>query len=68
MKYRDKFTLLTFLILFLAYNAVGYIFDIQELKILILKNNGITLSFIALIVPVLLSYIIFYSTRNLKKT
>ena len=67
MKYRENFTLITFLIIFLTYNFIGYFFDIDALKVLVYgSNDGITISFISLFIPVIISYVVYYATNKLK--
>ena len=68
MKYRDKFILITFAIIFLTYNFIGYFLDVEMLKVVIFNDDkGINVSFVALIFPMILSYIIYYCTGKLKK-
>lgn len=67
MKHIEKFTLITFIIIFLTYNIIGYIANIAELKFIVFNtNNGITVSFISLFVPIILSYVIYYFTNKFK--
>lgn len=71
---REKFTLITFLIIFIMYNIIGYAFNVNELKVLIIHNNVVNegfdirfeLSNIALFVPVITSYLIYYVLKYLK--
>lgn len=68
MSIREKFTLITFCFIFLAYNLVGYILNVEELKFIVLNGaSSIRISFIALIIPVILSYIIYYFTKKVVK-
>lgn len=68
MKHMEKFTLITFIIIFLTYNIIGYTLNIAELKFIVFNtNNGITVSFISLFVPIILSYVIYYFTNKFKK-
>ena len=67
MKYRENFTLITFLIIFLTYNFIGYCLDVDTLKIIVFNNDkGITISFVALFIPIIVSYVIYYFTNKLK--
>ena len=68
MKYRENFTLITFLIIFLTYNFIGYSLNIDALKAIVFDSNkGVTISFIALFIPVIISYIVYYATNKLKE-
>lgn len=66
MKYIDKFTLISYLIIFLIYNIIGYFFNIDILKVFVINSNGAELSFVSLFAPLLSAYIIYYCTKNLK--
>ena len=68
MKYRENLTLITFLIIFLIYKFIGYSLNINVLTIIAFNNDkGITVSFIALFIPVIISYVVYYATNNLKE-
>ena len=64
MKYKDKFTLAVFLIIFITYNIVGYFFNLDILKFIMFNNNGFSISFIALFIPIILAYLIYYITNK----
>lgn len=66
MKYKDKFTSIVFFIIFITYNAIGYIFELDMLKFIILNNNGLKISFISLFVPIILAYLIYYFTNKIQ--
>lgn len=66
MKYKDKFTSIVFFIIFITYNAIGYIFELDMLKFIILNNNGLKISFISLFVPIILAYLIYYLTNKIQ--
>ena len=68
MKYRENFTFVTFLIIFLTYNFIGYYLDIDTLKIIVFNNDkGITISFVALFIPIIVSYVVYYFTNKIKE-
>jgi len=66
MKYKDKFTLAVFLIIFITYNIVGYFFNLDILKFIMFNNNGFSISFIALFIPIILAYLIYYVTNKIQ--
>ena len=69
MSYIDKFTSVTFLISLAIFNILGYVFGIEELMLVLVKPNGggAIISFIPLISSILLSYTIYYFTKNIDK-
>ncbi|MCR1899655.1 hypothetical protein NSA47_11780 [Irregularibacter muris] len=66
MNNKDKFTFITFLIIFIIYNIIGYIFDVDVLKVLTIHKNGFGISFISVIAPVITAYLIYYILRRLE--
>ena len=67
MSYKDKFTLVTFIFIFITYNVIGYCLDIEMLKIVIIEpdHSGMSVSLVALFVPLILSYVIYYFTNKI---
>jgi hypothetical protein len=63
MRYIDKFTFVAFLITFITYNIVGYIFDVDVLKFIIFRKDGFSMSFVAIFVPVITAYLIYFILR-----
>lgn len=59
MKPMDKFTLTTFLVIFIVYNIIGYALDVDVLKFIIFRKDGFTISFVATFVPVIIAYLVY---------
>ncbi|MGL4336251.1 MAG: hypothetical protein ACRCST_05100 [Turicibacter sp.] len=67
MKYKDKFTMISYVIIFLIYNMIAYVFDIDILKIFVINDKGSELSLVSLVAPLLSAYIIYFCTKHLNK-
>lgn len=65
MKKSDKFILTTFLVIFLVYNIVGYVFDVDVLRFITFLKHGYGISFVAVIAPLITSYLIYFTLKYL---
>ena len=65
---KNRFNFITYIIIFIVYNIIGYVFDVNVLKIVTIHENGFDISFVALFVPIIPTYLIYYVARLLNET
>lgn len=67
MNKKDKITIMIFLSSFIFLNVIGYFFDIDILKTLIIKENGFTFYFASLYISLLIIIIYRIVTKHARK-
>lgn len=66
MKNRDKFTMVTFFVVFIVYNIIGYPFDIDVLRFVTLREDGFGMSFVGILAPLAVTCLIYLILKYLK--
>lgn len=65
MDNKSKLMLVIFLNIFIIYNAIGYIFDVDVLRFITLQRHEYGLSFVAILAPLITTYTIYFIIRVL---
>jgi hypothetical protein len=65
MKHSEKFILITFLVIFLVYNTIGYVFDTDVLRFITFAKHGFGMSFVGIIAPLITTYLIYFTLKYL---
>ena len=63
----EKLLLIVFIILFVILNIIGYIFNIDMLKIIDKTDNGHTIYFVSTFISLVISIISYIIFKNVKK-